>query len=395
MKWGAVAVLTTAVALSGCGADEAEVLQGAFDDKVKSANVEFAFVMGSGAGEVRMGFAGPYQSNGSGSSEQSTGSSPYTARAVGPSPITPHLQCRQGVHRLQGRRVRDPRSDLASFRTGNRRTVLDLAQMRDWFPQTHTSEEASLDGEPVTRITGRFDVAAAGKDLRALGKQDAMLSAATFSGALFEELGKTATDPRFTVDVARADGTLRRVEANLRVKKDGQTATVKLTVRLKDVNQPVTIDVPTSGKPFVELGRRTVEETPVGKLYGDGGPDGKLRVTVAVARGRLDKEVTRWNAAMEKAEASEEYDEAVSESRRLADVIEGTRSAIKDERGESAALKRDRNELLAAMAGFMRALRECADELEALDDDQALEAAAAALERTAIRYDEAFAAFKP
>ena len=30
----------------------------------------------------------------------------------------------------------------------------------------------------------------------------------------------------------------------MRVKKDGQTATVKLTVRLKDVNQPVTIDVP-------------------------------------------------------------------------------------------------------------------------------------------------------
>ena len=32
---------------------------------------------------------------------------------------------------------------------------------------------------------------------------------------------------------------------------------------------------------------------------------------VAVVCSRLDKEVTRWNAAMENAEASEEYDEAV------------------------------------------------------------------------------------
>ncbi len=153
--------------------------------------------------------------------------------------------------------------------------------------------------------------------------------------------------------------------------------------------------MPTSGKPFVELGRRTVEESPAGQLYGEGGPDGELRVTVAVARGQLNKEVTRWNAAMEKMEASEEYDEAVSESRRFADAIEGARSAIKDERAESSALKRDHSELLAAMGGFVRALREYADELETRDDEDGLVAAAEALERTGTRYDEAFAAFNP
>ena len=98
----------------------------------------------------------------------------------------------------------------------------------------------------------------------------------------------------------------------------------------------MSIEVPASGKPFVELGRRTVTESPV-----------------------------------------------------------GVRRAIADEPGKSAALKRDRAELLDAMEGFQRALRIYADEIEARDDPDALEPAAAALERTGERYDKAFARFDP
>ena len=63
MKWG---VLALALVLSGCGAEEAEVLEGAFEHKITSATVEYAFVMGTGAEESTMGMSGPYRSNGPG-----------------------------------------------------------------------------------------------------------------------------------------------------------------------------------------------------------------------------------------------------------------------------------------------------------------------------------------
>ncbi len=173
MKWGVLALLMTAVALSGCGADEAEVLQGAFDDKVKSAHVDVRVRRWARA-PTRCGWASPVPTSPTdrASSRASTGSWRCSARSRRVLPIrasfpapTRRSSFTRATTYVIARVTISPRSGRR-----NRRTVLDLAQMQDWFPQAHTSEEASLDGEPVTRITGRLDVAAAGKDHAGAGQ---------------------------------------------------------------------------------------------------------------------------------------------------------------------------------------------------------------------------------
>src|SRR5215217_3852988 len=61
-----LAVALGAVALSGCGAQEASVVKGAFEHDIQSANVTIALSMKSSEGETALGLDGPYKSNGKG-----------------------------------------------------------------------------------------------------------------------------------------------------------------------------------------------------------------------------------------------------------------------------------------------------------------------------------------
>jgi hypothetical protein len=57
---------SAAVALSGCGAREAEVVKGAFEQPIESANISVALSVNSSEGAMKLSLAGPYKSNGEG-----------------------------------------------------------------------------------------------------------------------------------------------------------------------------------------------------------------------------------------------------------------------------------------------------------------------------------------
>ena len=52
-----------------------------------------------------------------------------------------------------------------------------MGTMQDWFPQSDAQEDADLEGEPVTRVTGKLDLSAALTDLKELAKKPGMSSA--------------------------------------------------------------------------------------------------------------------------------------------------------------------------------------------------------------------------
>ena len=64
------------------------------------------------------------------------------------------------------------------------------------------------------------------------------------------------SDPTFTVDVAQSDDKLRRIAARMTIEDEsGEKGTVSLSIQLKDVDKPVTITPPASGRPLEELMR--------------------------------------------------------------------------------------------------------------------------------------------
>jgi hypothetical protein len=74
----------------------------------------------------------------------------------------------------------------------------------------------------------------------------------------------SVSDPKFTIDVAKRDGKLRRVEASMKVKDESDSGSMTFALLLTDVDKPVTIDAPSSGRPIEELMR---------KLFGAGNED--------------------------------------------------------------------------------------------------------------------------
>ena len=65
---------------------------------------------------------------------------------------------------------------------------------------------------------------------------------------------KAHGSPTFTVDVAQSDDKLRRITARMTIKDgSGEKGTIALSIQLKDVDKPVTITPPASGRPLEEL----------------------------------------------------------------------------------------------------------------------------------------------
>jgi hypothetical protein len=75
-----------------------------------------------------------------------------------------------------------------------------------------------------------------------------------------DRIERMVSDPRFTIDVGRSDGKLRRIEVSIQFDDSSDKGTMNFLLRLKDVDKPVTIDAPRSGKPIEELGKKLDEE---------------------------------------------------------------------------------------------------------------------------------------
>jgi hypothetical protein len=256
-----VVLVGAAIALTGCGAKEAAVVKSAFQKDIKSANVDLRIGVKGSQGTFNISVTGPYKSNGEGKLP----SAELTFKVDGaPEPIEGKL-ISTGANAFveyEGETYEVGEEAVAQIQKedqSDRMSTADLSKlmtaMSDWFPESDASD-AELGGEPVDRVTGELDVSKALKDLKSLAEKSGGADAKALKGLStrdIDEIDQAISDPKFAVDVAKSDGKLRRVEASLTIKDRGESDALTFALQLSDVDKPVTIDAPTSGRPIQEL----------------------------------------------------------------------------------------------------------------------------------------------
>jgi hypothetical protein len=249
------ALAAAAAAVAGCGSQEASVLKSAFDHPIKSANIALSLDVKVAQKRYHTSLSGPFESNGAGKLPNFDWQLHITGN---PRPIDGELISTgtDGFVRYGGRTYEVGQETMSQLQyevqmAGSLKSA-DLTQltrmMRDWFAQTSTQENARLDGEPVTRVTGQLDLSRALTDISHLAGNGKAISQKDI-----DEFDRHASDPRFTVDVGKSDGVLRRIVASVRLPAGSM---LRLQLRYRDVNRPVMIDAPANGLPLSELQKR-------------------------------------------------------------------------------------------------------------------------------------------
>ena len=261
------------VALTGCGGQEAEVVQTAFEKDVKSANIEMAINVQSGPQAVSIKLAGPYRSNGKDQMPsadldvQVTGATPnaITGRVIstGTNAFVEYGGETYEVGEQLISQWEQAKGSSEQLSPNDIKTM--MGEMEDWFPMTDTQEDVELDGEPVTRVTGKLDLSKALTDLKELASRPGMSGGQgleQISKGDIKDIEQMFSDPKFTVDVGRDDGKLRRIVTSFRIEEGTDKGALEFSMRFKDVDKPVTIDAPAtgSGKPIEELGRKLEQD---------------------------------------------------------------------------------------------------------------------------------------
>jgi hypothetical protein len=268
-----VMVSAAAIALSGCGAKEAAVVKGAFEQPIKSANIELTMSVRSGQEAVNVSLAGPYQSNGK--DEIPSADLALKLEGVAPKTIEGRLIStgKNAFVEYEGETYEVGEDTIAELKkegangSPTQLTPADITKlmgtMQDWFPESDAQENVDLDGEPVTRVTGKLDLSKALTDLKELAAKPGLSGVEELkqlSGGDIKRIERMVSDPKFTIDVGKNDGKLRRVQASIKVDDKSDSGTIDFSLRFKDVDKPVTIDAPSSGKPIDELGQKLGEE---------------------------------------------------------------------------------------------------------------------------------------
>jgi hypothetical protein len=256
----AVAAAAVLVA-AGCGSQEASVLAPAFEKKITSANVSMSLAANAMGQGLKVTLNGPVASNGDDQIpdadlklhvEGAGVPAPVDARLVSTAKNAwvqydgeTYVVGEDKIDQLkqQGSSQQQPSpADLQDF----------LRKAKDWFPDTATQEDATLDGEKVTRVTGRLDLSKAIQGIGSIAKGQQGLP----SGAELDQIEGFLADPRFTVDVAKSDGTLRRIAATMDLKGVPGGGKVDFELKLSDVGKPVTVTPLSGGRPIEELGQK-------------------------------------------------------------------------------------------------------------------------------------------
>ena len=261
------------VALTGCGAQEAEVVKTAFEQDIKSANIEVAVDIKGTQSSMGIKLAGPYQSNGK--DQLPSADLAVQVRGAAPGTISGRLiSTGKNAFVEYGGETYEVGEDLvAQMQKSNESSGqlspndirMIMGEMQDWFPSTDTQEDADLDGEPVTRVTGKLDLSKALTDLKELASRPGMSGAQgleQLSKGDIKDIEQMFSDPKFTLDVGRDDGKLRRIVASFNLDDGTGKGSMEFSMRFKDVDKPVTIDAPAtgSGKPIEELGRKLEQD---------------------------------------------------------------------------------------------------------------------------------------
>ena len=266
-----------AIALTGCGAKEAAVVKGAFEKDIKSANVDLSIGIKSQQETVNISLTGPYQSNGEGKLPSADlafkvegGAQDFEGKLISTG--------KNAFVEYQGETYEVGEETIAQLQKQGQTEQLSTADlsklmgtMSDWFPESD-AQDAELGGEPVDRVTGKLDLSRALKDLKAFAEKSGASGAEglkQLSTGDINEIEDSVSDPKFTVDVAKSDGKLRRIEASMNVKDGSDSGSLTFALLLTDVDKPVTIDAPSSGKPIDEL---------LQKLFGASGGSGDAQI---------------------------------------------------------------------------------------------------------------------
>jgi hypothetical protein len=266
-------VTGAAIALSGCGAKEAAVVKGAFEQPIKSANIELTMSVKSNQQTVNVSLAGPYQSNGK--DEIPSADLALKLEGVGPKTIEGRLIStgKNAFVEYEGETYEVGADKIAELKqqgangTPTQLTPADITKlmgtMQDWFPESDAQENVDLDGEPVTRVTGKLDLSKALTDLKELAAKPGLSGVEELkqlSSGDIKRIERMVSDPKFTIDVGKNDGKLRRIQASIKVDDKSDSGTIDFSLRFKDVDKPVTINAPSSGKPIEELGQKLEDE---------------------------------------------------------------------------------------------------------------------------------------
>jgi hypothetical protein len=218
-------------------------------------------------GAMGVSLTGPYKSNGK--QELPDADMTLKVEGMGPQPMTARIISTKDNAFVEYEGVTyevgaDKIAQLKAQSRSGKGTTPDvatlMAQMKSWFPDTSTQEDADLDGEAVTRVTGHMDLAKALKGFTDIAKQSAAAdpqAAKALEGSPdIAQVEKFLSDPSFTLDVAKSDGTLRRVAAETELKGVPGGGKIAFSVQFKDVGKPVTVTAPASGRPIEELGQK-------------------------------------------------------------------------------------------------------------------------------------------
>jgi hypothetical protein len=248
----ALAALVAALALAGCGSREASVMKTAFDKPIQRADMELVFDVSASGGTEHVSVNGPYQSNGQGklaSFDYKVDASGFGPKAVDAEVISTgrdvfvvyrgrayHVGAAnlQRVLRQAGPKALTP-ADLDGL----------LGRMKSWFSHTSTQEDAQLDGEPTTRVSGRMDLKATLEGIAQITHQPV---------SSVRDLEQHLTDPRFAVDVGRTDGRLRQIEMEMADRSSGDVMEFKL--RFRNLGRSVQIQTPAHPRPITALVRQ-------------------------------------------------------------------------------------------------------------------------------------------
>jgi hypothetical protein len=266
MMIGAMVAAAALLVGTGCGAKEAAVVSGALSKPVDRATVTMdlsATVVGQKMG---VSLQGPYSSNGDGKlpsvdwrlHAQGMGTAPLDARVIS-SATNAFVEYGGQTYEVG----QDKIAKLTQQAKSGKQQPVDLGALmekaKSWFPESDTQEDAELNGEKVTRVSGRVDLSKALDGIMDFARQSSSAdpnAAKALQGAPdMQQVEKYVSDPRFTLDVAKSDGTLRRIAVTAQLKGVPGGGEISFSLQLSDVGKPVTIQTPSSGRPIEELGK--------------------------------------------------------------------------------------------------------------------------------------------
>jgi hypothetical protein len=263
-------MVAVATAVAGCSDQQAATLDSAFKQDIHSADVSIAVTWKSDDGQppTAVTLGGPFQSNGNGKLP----SLDWTMNFKGPDAsssgelrvITTERNAfvvvkgetyevgEKTIAQAMQQRGKAQQPSLGDFTAA-------AGNFRRWLHDTGVNESANLDGEPVTRFSGQLDVVAALEGIKQLAgskvlnpQQQALIGA--LDDKTIANIGKMVKDPKFQVDVAKSDGKLRRVFGEIQIQDEKGLHGFSVEVQFKNVDKPVTINAPKSGRPIKEIG---------------------------------------------------------------------------------------------------------------------------------------------